>query len=75
MPVIPNKVSSSLQLKVKTGTDTNGNDIVSSQNYRKVKTEALDANLYNAAQSIASLQSVPLLAVLRIDSLELVNQA
>lgn len=75
MPVTANKVSSSLQLKVKTGTDTNGNDIVSLQNYRKVKTGAADANLYNAAQSIASLQSVPLLAVMRVDSTELVNQA
>lgn len=75
MPVTPNKISSSLQLKVKTGTDTNGNDIVSLQNYRKVKTDALDENLYSVAQSIASLQSVPLIAVMRVDSLELVNQA
>lgn len=74
MPVTPSKVSSTLQLKVKTGTDTNGKDIISYQNYRRVKVVAADTDLYSVAQSISSLQSAPLLSVIRVDNSELVNE-
>lgn len=74
MPVAANKVSTALQLKVKTGTDVSGNDITANQVYRRIKAGAADADIYSAAQTIVSLESTPLVSVVKADSFELVNQ-
>lgn len=75
MPVISNKVSSALQLKVKTGTDEKGNDITANQTYRRVKTSAADNDIYSVAQVISSLESAQLQSVIKSETYELVNQA
>jgi hypothetical protein len=75
MPVIANKISTALQLKVKTGTDEKGNDVIAAQSYRGVKTNAADADIFSAAQTIGSLEKSPIVSVMKSDSYELVNQA
>lgn len=75
MPVTANKVSSTLQLKVKTGIDESGNDLVSTQSFRRVKSSAADSDLYAVAQTIGSLESTPIVSVIKADSFELVNEA
>jgi hypothetical protein len=75
MAVVANKLSTALQLKVKTGTDEKGNDVIATQTYRNVKIDAADADIYSVAQSIGSLESTPVISVVRADSVELVNQA
>jgi hypothetical protein len=75
MPVSANKLSTALQIKVKTGVDVSGNDITATQSYRRVKVNAADDALYSAAQTIGSLQNTPVVSVIRADSTELVNIA
>lgn len=74
MPVITNKISTALQLKVKTGTDESGNDTIATQSYRKVKTDAVDSDIYSVAQTIGSLESTPIVTVVKADSFELVSE-
>jgi hypothetical protein len=75
MPVIANKISTALQLKVKTGTDEKGNDVLATQSYRGVKTNALDTDVFSVAQTIGALEKSPVVSVMKSDSYELVNQA
>ena len=75
MPAIANKLSTILQLKVKTGTDEEGKDILATQSFRRVKTDALDDDIYAIAQAIDSMESTPLVSVAKQDTYELVNQA
>lgn len=74
MAVTLNKISSALLLKVKTGVDEKGNDIFQTQTYRKIKLGAIDENIYSVANSIAALESTPVVAVLKSESYELINQ-
>jgi hypothetical protein len=75
MPITSNKISTTLQLKVKTGTDERGNDLMAAQSYRRVKASAMDSDLYAVAQSIGSLESTPVVSVIKADSFELINEA
>lgn len=75
MPIAANKVSTTLQLKVKTGTDQSGKDIVSTQSFRRVKSGSIDSDLYTVAQTIGSLESTPVVSVMKAESFELVNEA
>lgn len=75
MPAAANKISTVLQLKVISGSDANGNDIIRIQSYRGVKTTALDGDIYDVGQAIGSLKSTPVVAIMKTDSYELVNQA
>lgn len=68
------KVSSNLVLRVRTGTDKNGNDVFRSTTLRKIKTSSSDQDLFDVAQSIGTLLKNPIDAVLRQDVNELVNQ-
>lgn len=75
MAIVANKLSTTLQLKVKTGTDERGNDVFQTQSYRRVKTGAADGDIYSVAQAIGSLESTPVASIMKADSYELVNQA
>jgi len=75
MAVIANKISTALQLKVKTGVDESGSDVIATQTYRRVKTDSTDSDIYEVAQTIGSLESTPVTSVVKADSFELVNQA
>jgi hypothetical protein len=75
MPVIANKVSTDLLIKVKTGTDATGNDVLSTQTFKKVKNTAVDDDIFSVAQTIGALESTPVISVMRTDNFELVSQA
>lgn len=75
MAVLVNKLSTWLQLKVKEGVDQNGGDIISTQTFRRVKTDASDDSIYEVAQAIGSLESTPVVSTQKTDSYELTNQA
>lgn len=74
MPVSGLKISSSLVLRVKTGVDGSGNDILSTVTLRRVKTSAPDQDLYDTAQGISALLKNPVDSILRQDVNELINQ-
>lgn len=75
MAVTANKVSVALQLKVKTGVDEVGNDVLATQSYRRVKVNAADQDMYDVAATIGALESTPVMSVLKAESYELVNEA
>jgi hypothetical protein len=75
MAVLANKVSTALQLRVKAGVDENGNDVIATQTYRRVKVNSIDDDIFAAAQTIGALESTPVVSVIRADCSELVKQA
>ncbi|MCX7883786.1 MAG: DUF1659 domain-containing protein [Caloramator sp.] len=68
------KVSSNLVLRIKTGTDKNGNDTFDTTTLRRIKTSSKDQDLFDVAQSVGTLLKNPIDAILRQDINELVNQ-
>lgn len=75
MAVIANKVETALQLKVRTGVDNAGNDIIATQTYRSVKGTTSDSDIYDIASVIGSLETTPTVSILKQENYELVNQA
>lgn len=74
MAMVLNKLSTVLQLKVKT-TDAKGNDVTRLDSYRGVKTEALDEGIYAVAAAIGSVKKTPIVSVIKNESYEMINQA
>jgi len=68
------KQASTLLIKFKVGVDSRGNDIFKVINLRKVKTTAQHQDIYDVAQSIATLVDGTLSGVLRQDLSELINE-
>ena len=75
MAVVNIPESTNLRLMVQTGTDANGEPVLRARTYSRIKTSALDQDVYDAAAAIASLQVHPLNAVQRVDEGNLVLQA
>ncbi|MGI6129134.1 MAG: DUF1659 domain-containing protein [bacterium] len=59
---------SRLQLQLQTGVTEDNKPIVKNRYFNNVKTDAVDENVYNVAQSLAGLQEYSLLVVRRIDT-------
>lgn len=74
MAIVSNKLSTVIQLKVKTGTDGAGNDVTAIDSYRNVKAAAQDSDIYEVAAAIGSMKSTPVLSIMKADTYELVNQ-
>lgn len=64
-------VGTTLRLQFQTGVDVNGNPVFRNKSLSNVKTDALDQNIFDVAQTLAGLQESILADVLRIDSARL----
>lgn len=71
MAVNTTPVSSDLILVVENGTGANGQTLSQSRRYGDVKPAALNDDIYSVAQSLSGLQSKPLIAVQRRDTVEI----
>lgn len=71
MPVVSTIVDSRLQLRLQTGEDTQGNPIVRTKTYSRVKPAALDEDVYAVAKALAGLQINPLVEVKRVNEKDL----
>lgn len=67
------KLTSALVLKVKSGVDTNGNDVFKNISLRKVKTTALEQDVFDVAQGLAGVLKNPVDGILRQDVNELIS--
>lgn len=67
MAVNSTKVQSNMVLKFKTGTDENGNDVIKSQRFSKIKVNAVDDAVLNAGAGLAGLLRYPDAEVVRED--------
>lgn len=67
MAVNSTKVQSNMVLKFKTGTDGNGDDVIKSQRFSKVKVNVLDDAVLSAGSALAALLKYPNAEVVRED--------
>ena len=61
-------VGAALRLQLQTGVDANGDPVLRNKSLSNVKADALDQDIFDVAQSLASLQEYVLADVLRIDT-------
>ena len=73
MAVISNAKESKVQLKFSIGLDNNGKEIIKTKTLTGIKTQATDQDVMDVMQTLASLQSNNVSAIVRVDSDQLVN--
>jgi len=71
MAIVTVPRDSKLKLQLDGGVDGNGREIVKSKTFSNVKTDAVDDTVYTVANSLTSLQNLPLISVTRINEVEL----
>lgn len=69
MAIETNIVSTRMQLKLNTGLDQEGKEIIRTKTYSNVKAEADNQNIFDVASSLASLQEHGLHQVHRVDDI------
>lgn len=67
------KLQSSLQLRYKTGIDTNGKDIIKKQGFSKIKTAAIDDDVLAIGTAISTVLKYPVVQILRDDMNQIEN--
>ena len=65
--------STSLVIKVQTGTNASGNPVYANRSYTNVKTAATDADIYAVGQELSAMQKYNVTAIERRDLSALVN--
>ncbi|WIV12061.1 DUF1659 domain-containing protein [Proteiniborus sp. MB09-C3] len=60
-----------LKLQLDGGLNEKGNPVVKSKTFSKVKTDAVNDNLFSVAESLAGLQEMPLIGIKRVDEIDL----
>lgn len=68
MAVQATKIKSDLVLRVITGQDEEGEDVLRTKTFSKVKTDATDQNVFDVANGIAAVLAHPVFEVKRVDS-------
>lgn len=74
MAVTTKSTEVDLIYKVQTGTTGDGSPTTSSRTIQNINPSIQDADAYNVASGIASLQTYPLLNVIKRTDVELINQ-
>lgn len=74
MAIIKEPMQCTMRLKYQKGVDGAGKPVYETRSFSKVKVTAGDAELYSAAQALNSLQTKVLMAVVRVDDSELVEE-
>lgn len=73
MAVTQNPIKKTLQLKVKTGVDTNNKDVFKTLSFSSIKTDAADDSVYAVATAIGGLLDTPISSFMVADTAELIN--
>ncbi len=71
MPVNTIAQDSKFKVQLDAGLNEKGNMIVKSKTFSKVKSAAINDDVYDVAASLAGLQELPLVSVRRIDEVEI----
>ncbi|MEM5794688.1 MAG: DUF1659 domain-containing protein [Bacillota bacterium] len=75
MPVLVTPLTSKMKLQFQTGVDGEGNPVYKSKTISKVKTDALEQDVFDTANALGGLCTDSLSAVTRIDDSDLSEQA
>lgn len=73
MAVTAVKLSSAMVIKVVTGKDASGNDLLKSITLKNVKPEAVEQDIYDVAQALAALLNYPVSGYFRQSLDELIS--
>lgn len=73
MAILDVKENVRLKLELDGGMDQ-GKQIIKSKTYNKVKTDVINDDLYTVGQSLASLQTLPVYKVKKLEEIELVDE-
>ncbi|HHY13914.1 MAG TPA: DUF1659 domain-containing protein [Thermoanaerobacterales bacterium] len=71
MTINVNPVGSKLQMRFEVGIDDEGKPIITSKTFNSLKPDAVDEDVYVAAQNLAELQISDVKSIRRIDETEL----
>ncbi len=71
MPVTATHLNTRLQLRLRLGFDDNGNPILRTRSYSNIKPNAVNQDLFDTGEELASLQDHALDVIRRVDELEL----
>ncbi|KJS21378.1 MAG: hypothetical protein VR72_10750 [Clostridiaceae bacterium BRH_c20a] len=71
MAIISTALGSRLQVILQTGVDGQGNPVLKTRSYNRVKASASDENVYQFSVTIAGLQLHPLYEVNRVNEVSL----
>lgn len=74
MAVKSTKVQSTMVLKIKTGLDSKGKDIIKKTSFSKVKVMASDENILAVGSAMGALLNYPVTEVVRQDSNLVINE-
>lgn len=75
MPVLVTPLTSKMKLQFQTGVDGEGNPVYKNKTISKIKTAALDQDVFDTANALGTLCADTLNAVIRIDDSDLAEQA
>lgn len=67
-------LTTKLKMQFDGGLDGDGKQIVKSKTYSKVKPTASNEDIYAVATSLASVQSLPIVSVRRLEEVELTEE-
>lgn len=73
MAVTTNPKDSKLRLRFKVGTDAKGKDVLKTKTYSKIKSIAVDEDVYAIADTIIGLQEHSIADLIRVDEKEIVE--
>lgn len=74
MAVLVTPLTSKMKLQFQTGVDGEGNPVYRNKTINKVKTDALDQDIFDTANAMAELCADVLNAVTRIDDSDLAEE-
>lgn len=74
MAVIATELESKVKLTFNAGNDEDGNAIIKSKTFSRVKSDATDDNIYAVANGIAGLQEYPVNTIRKFEEYDLIEQ-
>jgi len=74
MAVVSTKVASALKLTMKVGVDESGKDKFATKKLSKLKTAALDEDIFAIGEAISNIKTYPLFGMDREDQFSLVRE-
>lgn len=73
MAVVSTKLSSAIVIKVKTGTNANGEDTTRNISLKRVKPGAIDDDVFEVGSGVAVVLREPMKSIMRQDLNEIVS--
>lgn len=74
MAVIATELEGKVKVTLNAGNDEDGNAIIKSKTFSRVKSDATDDNIYAVANGIAGLQEYPVNSIRKFEEYDLIEE-